>query len=118
MNRRTFLRAAAVLPAAAPLRVPGFGSIARAEDKEFKPQPGTWRTFEITTRVEVLRPAGGARVWLPIPVVKSDSQTPIENNWSGNAKVMQALSDPKYGAGMLYAEFTEGEAAPTVELIN
>ena len=119
MNRRTFLKAAAGLPAAAAaLELPGFVSLARAQEKEFKPQPGTWRTFEITTRVEVLRPAGATRVWLPIPVVKSDYQHPIENNWSGNAKVMEALSDPKYGASMLYAEFADGEAAPTVELTS
>jgi hypothetical protein len=35
----------AVLPARA----------ARAQQKDFSPRPGTWRTFETTARVEVLK---------------------------------------------------------------
>ena len=52
MNRRRFLRAAASLSAVAGTsRVMGFVSPARAQQKEFAPRPGAWRTFEITTRV-------------------------------------------------------------------
>jgi len=119
MNRRAFLRASAAAPAiAAASHLPPFASLARAQPKEFNPRPGTWRTFEITTRAEVLKPAGVTRVWLPIPVVKADYQKPGENNWTGNAKVMRMVSDDRYGATMLYAEFADGEAAPVVELTS
>jgi transglutaminase-like putative cysteine protease len=118
MQRRSFLKAALGLSAGAVLAPPRFAGLARAQEKQFNPVPGAWRTFEIVTSVQLLQPAGLPRVWLPIPVVKSDYQNPIGNNWSGNAKVMQAVTEPAYGAGLLYAEFAEGEAAPTMVLTS
>src|SRR5580765_1472271 len=88
MNRRMFLKVSAAAPAAvAAAQLPRLASVARAQQKDFTPRPGTWRTFELTTRVEVLQPSGVARVWLPAPSVVSDYQQPIENSWVGNAKV-------------------------------
>jgi transglutaminase-like putative cysteine protease len=119
MNRRTFLRTATSLAAgAAATRVLGVVPAAHAQQKEFSPRPGTWRTFEMTTRVEILEPAGVMRAWLPIPSVKADYQKPLGDQWSGNAKVMMAVMDNVYGASMLYAEFAAGEAAPVVELTS
>src|SRR2546427_6763577 len=74
MNRRTFLRVAALPAVVAAARTTGVPSVARAQQKEVTPRPGTWRTFEITTRVEILEPTGVSRAWLPIPSVKSDYQ--------------------------------------------
>ena len=97
MNRRMFLKvSAAAAVVASPL--PGRAPMARAQQKEFTPRPGTWRTFELTTRVEVLQPSGVARVWLPAPSVVSDYQQSIENNWAGNAVVMRIATEAKYGA--------------------
>ncbi len=119
MNRRTFLRTAASLSAAAATsRVTGFVAPAHAQQKEFAPRPGTWRTFEITTRVEILEPAGVGRAWLPIPSVKSEFQKPLGDQWTGSAKVMKVATDNAYGANMLYAEFAPGETAPVVELTS
>src|SRR5262249_3733176 len=117
MNRRTFLRAAASLSAvAATSRGAGFPPPAHAPPREFAPRAGTWRTFEITTRVEILEPAGVNRAWLPIPSVKSDYQKPLGDQWTGSAKVMKVVGDGTYGAKMLYAEWAPGETAPVVEL--
>jgi transglutaminase-like putative cysteine protease len=118
MNRRAFLRVAALPAVVAASQATGLPSVARAQQKEFTPRPGTWRTFEITTRVEVLEPTGVSRVWLPIPSVKSGYQKPLGDQWSGNAKVLKAATDSSYGAGMLYAEFASGEPAPVVELTS
>ncbi len=118
MNRRTFLRVAALPAVVAAARTTGVPSVARAQQKEFTPRPGTWRTFEITTRVEVLEPTGVSRAWLPIPSVKSEYQKPLGDQWSGNAKVLKASTDGSYGAGMLYAEFASDEPAPVVELTS
>ena len=112
MDRRTFLKGAIAAPAAAQLT--GFASTARGQQKEFTPRPGTWRTFEITTRIEVLEPTGTVRAWLPMPSVKSEYQKLLGDQWSGNAKVMKPLADGIYGAGMLYAEFAPDERAPVV----
>ncbi len=119
MNRRAFLRGAAALPAfAATSRASTFVALAGAQQKEFVLRPGTWRTFEITTRIEILEPAGVTRAWLPIPSVRSDYQQPLGDRWSGNAKVMKTASDGVYGSSMLYAEFAPGESAPVVELTS
>ena len=95
MNRRAFLRGAASLSTlAVSSRVAGFVSPAGAQQKEFVPRPGTWRTFEITTRVEILEPTGMTRAWLPIPSVKSDFQKPMGDQWTGNAKEARLLHVP------------------------
>jgi transglutaminase-like putative cysteine protease len=116
MNRRTFLKGAAALPVV--FHATGRPSPARAQQREFTPRPGTWRTFEITTRVEVLEPSGVIRAWLPLPAVKGEYQKPLGDEWSGSAKMMKVAADPVYGASMLYAEFASGEPTPRVEVTS
>ena len=113
MDRRIFLKSSAALPLAAALPRAAF-----AQQTNFNPQPGSWRTYEIATRVEVLKPAGVTRVWLPVPSVEDGSQKPLDNSWTGNAKEMRVLADGKYGAGIFYAEWPDGEAKPVVELTS
>jgi transglutaminase-like putative cysteine protease len=119
MNRRTFLARSAALPAAMMLsQWPGLAAIARAQHREFNPRPGTWRTFELTTRAEILHPSGVTRVWIPVPSVNGEYQRTLGDQWSGTARSAQVLTDGKYGARMLYAEFAEGGAAPVVEVVS
>ena len=115
MNRRTFLALSAVVPTSTVL-----AAVARAiaQPKEFNPRAGTWRAWEVTTRVEVVNPAGTTRVWIPLPAVESDYQKPQGNRWSGNAKVMEQVTDSQYGAAMLYAEWPADEKAPVVEVVS
>ena len=113
MDRRIFLKSSAAIPLAAALPRAAF-----AQQTTFNPQPGSWRTHEIATRVEVLKPAGVSRVWLPVPSVEDGSQKPLDNSWAGNAKVTRIAADGKYGAGIFYAEWPEGEAKPVVELTS
>jgi transglutaminase-like putative cysteine protease len=114
MDRRSFLKAGAALPAAAALP-----EIALAQQLPFDPrQAEAWRTFEVTTRVEILFPEGATRVWLPVPSVNSVYQKVIDNAWSGNAGTMQIVHDGKYGAGLFYAEWASAEKTPVVELYS
>jgi len=62
MNRRDFLRTAGALSAA--LALPG----TRRLFAEGVPT-GDWRTFEVTTRVEVLKPTGQTMIWVPAALV-------------------------------------------------
>src|SRR3981081_1388108 len=111
MDRRAFLRASAILPAAA-----ASPSLSVAQSA-FDPRPtDKWRSFEVATRVEIVFPQGATRVWLPIPSVDSAYQKTIDNAWSGNAQVAKLMHDGKYGAGMLYAEWPASEKNPVVEL--
>ena len=104
MHRRRFLKTAAVIPLAAALP-----RAASAQQSTFNPQPGAWRTYEITTRVEVLKPAGVTRVWVPVPSLEETWQKPLDNSWTGNAQTMRVVADGKYGAGIFFAEWPAGE---------
>jgi transglutaminase-like putative cysteine protease len=114
MDRRLFLKAGAAVPAAAALP-----RLAFAQQLPFNPrQAEVWRTFEVTTRVEVLFPEGATRVWLPVPSVDSVYQKVIDNAWSGNASTMKIVHDGTYGAGLFYAEWATAEKNPAVELYS
>jgi transglutaminase-like putative cysteine protease len=78
-----------------------------------------WRTYELTTRVEILKPQGITRVWLPLPM-KHDTawQRNRGSEWAGNAAHAQVMTDGKYGAPMLYAEWTAATQAPVLELTS
>ena len=113
MDRRAFLKASAILPAAAALPRLSFAQSA------FDPRPrDKWRSFEVATRVEIVFPQGATRVWLPIPSVDSAYQKTIDNAWSGNAQTAKIVYDGKYGAGMLYAEWPSAEKNPVIELYS
>ena len=112
MHRRSFLKAGAAASA--------FGALPRlsfAQQLPYDPKPSGWRTFEITTRVEILKPQGVSRVWVPVPSIESDYQKVLGNSWSGNGSARMA-SDGKYGANMVAAEWREGEKAPVVEVVS
>jgi len=110
MKRRAFLQAGAAMSVA--------GALPRyARATAFDPEPGAWRKFEVTTRVEILRPAGTTRAWIPLPSVNSDFQRVLGNDWSGNAASARLAIDGKYGAQMVVAEWHEG-IAPQLEVVS
>lgn len=113
--RRRFLQTAGAASALAAFSPLGF---AQAEaERQFAPQPGAWRTFEVTTRVEIAAPQGATRVWLPVPSVNTGWQQSLESSYTSNGGASMA-SDGHYGARMLYAEFAPGTAKPFVELTS
>ena len=114
MDRRSFLKAGGLVPVAAALP-----RLASAQQLPFNPRRGEkWRTFEVSTRVEIVFPEGATRVWLPIPSVDTDYQKTIDNAWSGNAQAARIVHDGRYGAGMLYAEWPSETKTPVVELTS
>ncbi len=125
MDRRAFLRSTAALSAAAVAsQLPGVPARAQqaapgpVPQKDFAPQPGSWRTFELTTRVEIVDASGVGRAWLPIPSIDGAYQKRGDSTWSGNAEVMEVVGDGRYGADMLYAEWASGVVAPVVRLTS
>jgi transglutaminase-like putative cysteine protease len=109
MQRREFLAAGAaiaVLP-----------RLSFAQQLPFDPKPGAWRSFEITTRVEVLRPSGVTRAWVPVPSVEGEYQRIGGNTWQGNGSARLAR-DGKYGAAMVAAEWQAAEKAPVLEVVS
>jgi len=111
MRRRSFLQAGAAAAALGALPRVSF-----AQQLPFDPRPGDWRTFEITTRVEILKPAGASRAWVPLPSVESDYQKVVGNTWSSNGTARIAR-DGKYGAAMVVSEWS-GHQAPVLEVTS
>lgn len=107
LSRRRLLQAG--LATACPLP-------ALAQQRNFAPQPGGWRTFELTTTVTVAEPQGVVKLWLPLPDLDTDWQRTLDNGWSGNAGTLRLVADPKQDVRMLYAEFGPEVKAPTVTL--
>ena len=115
MDRRTFLRTGIGVStaAAAGLAWPR-RSIAAETSGETK-----WRTFEVTSRVEIIKPSGVSRAWVPMPLIPdTDYQKSLGQSWTGNAAVMRVYRDEKYGSGIFYAEWPAGESAPALEVIT
>jgi len=107
MERRVFLKSSAAMAAVSAL--PWRDVLAAAD----------WRTYEVTTRVEILKPQGITRVWLPLPMMDDTAwQRNRGSEWTGNAARAQIVSDGKYGAAMLYAEWSAGTPAPLLELTS
>ena len=109
MNRRSFLKATAA--AAAVGSLPWREAIARTT--------GDWRSYEIVTRVTILKPQGASKAWIPLPMMdETEWHRPLGSAWSGNAARAQIVSDGKYGAAIMYAEWGGGEAAPAIEVTS
>jgi transglutaminase-like putative cysteine protease len=114
--RRSLLKGAAA--ACALSGVPSF-ALAQASSpatRRFEPQAGQWRTFEVTTRVDLADAKGPARVWLPVPSINSDWQRSLESSYQSNGS-SRMTSDGVDGARMLYTQFAAG-VTPFVELTS
>ena len=112
MHRRSFLRAGAAASVLGAL--PRF---ALAQHLPFDPRPGPWRTFEVTTRVEIDIPQGASRAWVPVPSIEGDYQKVIGHRWSGNGSA-RLVRDPKYGAAMVLAEWSSSVKTPVLDVVS
>jgi transglutaminase-like putative cysteine protease len=102
MKRRDFLRSTGVFSA----------SLAFAKAERLFARGTTidhWRTFDVTTRVEVLKPSGTTRIWLPAALI---SETPFQRTLSrtihpegGTAKPVESKPE---ALGIIVAEFPTG----------
>ncbi len=118
MDRRKFIKLGTALPiAGAAGGIAGTGA-SWAQHKSFAPQPGPWRTFDVTTRVEILRPAGATKVWLPLPSINADYQRSLESKWVAPDAQVTVIEDGKYGAKILLAEFPASVSKPSIELTS
>src|SRR5579884_1029274 len=112
MNRRHFLRSASVSSAGVLFSKAG---CLFAEGVS----GGAWRTFEVRTRAEILKPSGITRVWLPLPLLgAAPFQRTLSNEFSaegGTARIVRASEAD--ALGMLATEFPAG-VPPVVTLTS
>ena len=102
MNRRDFLRSAGI--AFASLALPGTRRLF-AESAV----PGHWRTFEVTTRVEVLTSPAATRVWLPAALIgETPFQRTLANRFHAEGGVAKMVESKTDALGIVAAEFPAG----------
>jgi transglutaminase-like putative cysteine protease len=107
LNRRQFLAASGA--AAATLAVSGRRARATSH--------ADWRTFDITTRIDIIAPKGPTRVWVPLPLsVETDYQKSLHNQWKVPGGTASLRRDPRYAVTFLAAEWPEG-VKPALELL-
>jgi transglutaminase-like putative cysteine protease len=113
MNRRSFLKTSVAVPAAAVMS--GMARVAAANPAAVQP----WRMFEVTTEVEVLKPAGASRVWLPVPLTRdTDYFKSLGSSWKADGGTAGFIQEPKYGAGIIFCEFPESSGKPVLQLTS
>lgn len=111
MNRRDFLLSGGALS--------GGAAFLKAERLFAEDEPnGTWRTFEVTTRVEMPKSSTVTRVWLPAALI---AETPFQRTISNifvaeNGKARIAHTEPD-ALGVVVAEFPAG-ASPLLTLTS
>ena len=111
MKRRDFLRSTGVFSASL-----AFAKAGRIFARDTAAD--RWRTFEVTTRVEVLKPSGTTRIWLPTALI---IETPFQRKLSADAHAEAGkikMTEVRTNAlGIVAAEFPSG-ARPVVTLTS
>ena len=103
MLRRDFLGCA--VGAAASLALPDVPGMFASEDVS----PAGWRTFEVTTRVEVLKSSGATRVWLPGALLRETPyQKTLANTFDAPGGTTKYIENKADSFGMVSAEFPAG----------
>ncbi len=90
MNRRNFLQSGGIVSVSL--------AFAKAGRSLSQVTPADrWRTFQVTTRVEVLKPSGTTRIWVPAALI---SETPFQktlantfNSEGGTARMVESKTD-------------------------
>src|SRR5689334_9567218 len=86
--------------------------------RHFEPKPDGWRSFEVSTTVQLRAGNEPATVWLPIAALDTPWQRTLGSSWSGNASSMRVVADGDTGARILVARFESTVAEPTVVLVD
>jgi transglutaminase-like putative cysteine protease len=112
MNRRKFLHSAGAIGAglAVTRAIPAFADTVLSG--------GTWRTFEVTARVEVLKPSGMTHIWLPAAIIRD---TPFQrthaNKFSAEGGSAKLSKDKPNVLGIVSATYPSN-AKPVLTLTS
>ncbi|MGA3295763.1 MAG: transglutaminase domain-containing protein [Candidatus Acidiferrales bacterium] len=102
MKRRDFLRSAGIVSAGL-----AFPKAKYVFARDVAPE--NWRTFEVTTHVEVLKPSGITRIWVPAALInRTPFQRTLSNTFSAEGGTAKILKDKADSLGIIAAEFPVG----------
>ena len=99
MNRRDFLRANRSLGV-------GWALSKALPVLADTPAAGEWRTFEVVTRVELLKPSGVSHIWLPAPLIRNTAyQKTISTRFSAEGGTTTLSKDKQSALGIVSARY-------------
>src|ERR1700751_5693620 len=111
MKRRDFLRSSGAVCAglAFAKSVPLFADT---------PASTEWRTFEVTTRVEVLKPSGITHIWLPAALIgDAPFQKTLANRFTAQGGAAKFTRTKQNSLGIISATYPE-HATPVLTLTS
>lgn len=83
-----------------------------------EPVVPAWRTYALTTRIEVRRSTGDTRLWLPLAMFKDTPwQRALGHVWQGNFRRAGIYRDPAAEMEVFTAEWADG-ITPQLELVS
>jgi transglutaminase-like putative cysteine protease len=117
MNRRLLLKS---LPAATLLSsLPAVGLRAQPGAPSGTQHASGWRTFEVTTRVQIQKPDGETRVWIPLPLSQdTDYFRTLGHEVLGNYERAQVVVEPGYRSALAVAMFKPTETSPAMDVVT
>lgn len=99
MNRRSFLRANGALCA-------GFALTKAAPVLAEAWAQGGWRTFEVVTQVELLKPSGTCHIWLPAALTRDTPyQKTLSNHFAAQGGTARLTRDKQNALGIVSATY-------------
>ena len=102
MDRRDFLKALGVISS-------GLATFARQDLFAKSGVPADWRTFEVIARVEVLKPSGTTRIWVPTPLITAAPfQEVASNTFESEGRTAKIFEHRTEALGIIAAEFPAG----------
>jgi transglutaminase-like putative cysteine protease len=102
MKRREFLRTAGAVSAA--MAFPKAGRLFAQGAA-----PEAWRTFDVTTSVQVLKPSGMTRIWMPAALVSpTPFQKTLGNEFKAEGGTAKMIENKRDTLGIIAAEFPAG----------
>jgi transglutaminase-like putative cysteine protease len=106
MDRRHFLHSAGLVSAS--LVFPKASTLL-AREPATAAADANWRTFEVTTRVEVLKPSGVTRIWLPAALTtETPFQKTLSNTFNADVGIANLIESKPDALGIISAQFPEG----------
>src|ERR1041385_2831383 len=111
MNRRNFLQTTGAVCAgfAFSKSLPAFADALTTSG---------WRTFEVTSRVEVLKPNGVTHIWLPAALIRDTPyQRTLSNKFSAVAGTAKLSRDKSSALGIVSASYP-ANARPVLTLTS
>ncbi len=115
MNRRNIIKGAVAVSATSLL-----SNVALAADADpFAPHPGSWRSFEVTTHLEIEARQGPIRAWVPLPAfAASEWIRPLGDTWQAQGAQAAKHRVGPYDATMLAVEWPAGTERAVADIVS